>query len=223
MTALIRAAGAIAICAALAPSLGAQWPSYPTPGVPRTADGKPILDGPAPRTAEGKPDLSGIWELRFAGFGGGGRGRGAAPAAPATPPPAPAADAPLVSGFFEVAGRGTNLPIQPWAADLKKKRMADNSKDNPDVWCLPIGLMQYHNHPQPRQIVQTKNLVLITYESNYGLRYIYLDGRPAPANDPQSWWFGYSRGWWEGDTLVVETTNFRGDEKAGWLDVNGSP
>ena len=101
--------------------------------------------------------------------------------------------------------------------------MADNSKDNPDVWCLPIGLMQYHNHPQPRQIVQTKNLMLITYESNYGLRYIYLDGRPAPNNDPTPWWFGYSRGWWEGDTLVVETTNFLGDERAGWLDVNGSP
>jgi hypothetical protein len=38
------------------------------------------------------------------------------------------------------------------------------------------------------------------------------------------WWFGYSRGWYEGDdTLVVETTNFYGDERAGWLDVNGSP
>jgi hypothetical protein len=32
-----------------------------------------------------------------------------------------------------------------------------------------------------------------------------------------------SRGWWEGDTLVVETTNFRGGERAGWLDVNDSP
>jgi hypothetical protein len=114
--------------------------------------------------------------------------------------------------------------MTPWAAELKKKRMANNQKDNPDVWCLPIGLMQYHNHPQPRQIVQTKNLMLITYESNYGLRYIYMDGRPAPNNDPTPWWFGYSRGWYEGnDTLVVETTNFLGDERAGWLDVNGSP
>ncbi|HXR45482.1 MAG TPA: hypothetical protein VN759_11770, partial [Pseudolysinimonas sp.] len=56
-----------------------------------------------------------------------------------------------------------------------------------------------------------------------GLRYIYMDGRPAPTNDPTPWWFGYSRGWFEGDTLVVETTNFLGDERAGWLDVNGSP
>jgi hypothetical protein len=218
MTRWMTAVGVLAICVAVAPSLGAQWPSYPTPDVPRK-DGKPVLDGPAPRTPEGKPDLSGIWQL--GGFGGGGgRGRGAgAAAAPATPDP----NAIPNSQFFEVAGRGYALPLQPWAAELKKKRMADNSKDNPDVWCLPIGLMQYHNHPQPRQIVQTKNLTLITYESNYGLRYIYTDGRPAPNNDPQPWWFGYSRGWWEGDELVVETTNFLGDERAGWLDVNGSP
>ena len=219
MTRWISVVGVLAICVALAPSLSAQWPSYPTPGVPRTPDGKPILDAPTPRTPEGKPDLSGIWQL--GGFGGGGgRGRGAG--APATPTP-PDPNAIPVSQFFEVAGRGFALPLQPWAAELKKKRMADNSKDNPDVWCLPIGLMQYHNHPQPRQIVQTKNLTLITYESNYGLRYIYTDGRPAPNNDPTPWWFGYSRGWWEDDTLVVETTNFLGDERAGWLDVNGSP
>jgi hypothetical protein len=221
MTRWISAVGVLAICVALAPSLGAQWPSYPTPGVPRTPDGKPILDAPTPRTPEGKPDLSGIWQLPGFG-GGGGRGRGAGAAAPAAPKP-PDPNAIPVSQFFEVAGRGFALPLQPWAAELKKKRMADNSKDNPDVWCLPIGLMQYHNHPQPRQIVQTKNLTLITYESNYGLRYIYTDGRPAPNNDPTPWWFGYSRGWWEGDTLVVETTNFLGDERAGWLDVNGSP
>jgi hypothetical protein len=206
------------LVAAVSTTAFAQWPKYTTPDVPRLADGQPNLTAPAPRTADGKVDFSGIWELRF-GAGGGGRGRGAA----ATPPPPVDPNAIPVSQFFEVAGRGYPLPLQPWAEELKKKRMADNSKDNPDVWCLPIGLMQYHNHPQPRQIVQTKNLILITYESNYGLRYIYMDGRPAPNNDPTPWWFGYSRGWWEGDTLVVETTNFRGDEKAGWLDVNGSP
>ena len=222
MTVLIRVTCALAIAAVLSASVHAQWPSYPTPDVPRTADGKPVLDGPPPRTADGKIDFSGIWEIRFGG-GGGGRGRGAGPGgAQATPAPVDPNAIPT-SQFFEVAGRGYPLPLQPWAAELKKKRMADNSKDNPDVWCLPIGLMQYHNHPQPRQIVQTKHLMLITYESNYGLRYIYMDGRPAPDNDPTPWWFGYSRGWWEGDTLVVETTNFRGDEKAGWLDVNGSP
>jgi hypothetical protein len=217
MTTLFRIMGALVIAASLSVSLGAQWPSHPTPDVPRK-DGKPILDGPAPRTPEGKVDFSGIWN-RFGGGGGGGRGR----AGGGPPPPTTTADGIPLSTFGEVAGRGFALPLQPWAAELKKRRMANNNKDNPDVWCLPIGLMQYHNHPQPRQIVQTKNLILITYESNYGLRYIYMDGRPAPNNDPTPWWFGYSRGWFEGDTLVVETTNFRGDERAGWLDVNGSP
>ena len=205
------------LVAVVTTTVSAQWPKYTTPDVPRLADGQPNLTAPAPRTADGKVDFSGIWEIVFGG--GGGRGRGAAP----EPAPPPDPNATPVSQFFEVAGRGYPLPLQPWAAELKKKRTADNSKDNPDVWCLPIGLMQYHNHPQPRQIVQTKNLMLITYESNYGLRYIYMDGRPAPNNDPTPWWFGYSRGWYEGDTLVVETTNFRGDERAGWLDVNGSP
>ncbi|HET9358639.1 MAG TPA: hypothetical protein VFO58_02765 [Vicinamibacterales bacterium] len=218
MTLYQRTAAALAAALIFSVSVAAQWPSYPTPGVPRQ-DGKPVLDGPPPRTPEGKVDLSGIWQL--GGFGGGGRGRGAAAAQPQTPPDPNAIPN---SGFGEVAGRGFALPLQPWAAALKKERMSDNMKDNPDVWCLPIGIMQYHNHPQPRQIVQTKNLTLITYESNYGLRYIYTDGRPAPNNDPTPWWFGYSRGWWEGDdTLVVETTNFLGDERAGWLDVNGSP
>jgi hypothetical protein len=220
VTPLKRFAAVIAMLVAMSSLLAAQWPSYPTKDVPRDAKGAPVLTGAPPRTADGKVDFSGIW---MRGAGGGGGGRGGANAAPAitfsTPP-----DGVPVSTFGEVAGRGFALPMLPWAVELKKKRMADNMKDNPDVWCLPIGLMQYHNHPQPRQIVQTKNLMLITYESNYGLRYIYMDGRPAPNNDPQPWWFGYSRGWYEGnDTLVVETTHFNSEERASWHDVNGTP
>jgi hypothetical protein len=265
----IRILSAIAVFIAVSATVGAQWPNYPTPDVPRDPKGVPILTGPPPRMADGKVDFSGVWNAgrgrgnrgggggaaaagggaaaapaggaaaapaggaapaaggaqaagggRGAGNagGGGGRGRGAQPC---TPNP----DGTFNSAFFELAGNANCLPpMQQWAQDLKKKRMADNSKDNPDVWCLPIGLMQYHNHPQPSQIVQTKNLMLITYESNYGLRYVYLDGRPAPNNDPQPWWFGYSRGRWEGnDTLVVETTNFLAEERASWHDVNGTP
>ena len=43
-------------------SAPAQWINQPTPGTPRTKDGKPILTAPAPRR-EGKPDLSGVWEV----------------------------------------------------------------------------------------------------------------------------------------------------------------
>ena len=45
------------------------------------------------------------------------------------------------------------LPLRPWAADLVKSRRATNSKDNPDAHCLPMGLMQFHNHGQPRKMV----------------------------------------------------------------------
>lgn len=52
-----------AVVLALCPALGAQWLKFPTPGVPRTADGKPNLAAPAPRTPDGKPDFSGVWQL----------------------------------------------------------------------------------------------------------------------------------------------------------------
>jgi hypothetical protein len=49
------------VTAVLSVPLSAQWLNHPTPGIPRTADGKPNLAAPAPRTADGKPDLSGVW------------------------------------------------------------------------------------------------------------------------------------------------------------------
>jgi hypothetical protein len=205
------AAGSIAALILLSSSLSAQWPKYPTPGVPRNASGEPILDAPTPRTPDGKPDLSGIW-MRFAGQGGGAAGT-PVPAPPGTPP---------IATFFDVgAGFPEGLPFQPWAAELKKTRNDANSKDNPDAHCLPMGFMQFHMHGQPRRIIQTPTLITILYEANFGLRYIFMDGRPLPPNgEPQPFWYGYSIGRWDGDTLVVETNNLKDD---GWLDVRGSP
>jgi len=210
MKRLLTSAGLAVIVAALSPSLSAQWPSHPTASVPKTPDGKPNLTAPAPRTADGKPDLSGLWaNVRS----GGGPGQAAAPAPPTDGPP--------VATFRDVgANMKGGLPLQPWAADLIKTRRAANQKDNPDALCLPMGLMQFHTHGQPRKIVQAKDVIVMIFEANYGLRQIFTDGRPLPGNDPQPWWYGYSIGNWEGDTLVVETTGLRGDE---WLDIWGSP
>jgi hypothetical protein len=206
----MRLAYALALACLLSATASAQWPSFVRPDVPRTAKGEPDLNAPAPRLANGKPDFSGVWESRVAPSG-----RFGAPALPSlgTSPP--------VATFFNVAaGIKEGLPFTPWAAELRKQRMAINSQENPDANCLPIGFMQLHTHTQPRKIVQTKDDLVIMYEANYGLRQIFTDGRAVPGNDPQPWWEGYSVGKWDGDTLVVETTGFRGD---GWLDVGGSP
>jgi hypothetical protein len=204
-------ATALVVCVGLAlvsPPGVAQWPAYPTKNVPRDADGKPDLNAAALRTAEGKPDLSGVWNYAgVLGFRGG-------------PPPSPPGT-PVQATFWNIeAGFKEGLPFTPGGAELRRKRMADDSKDNPDAACLPLGLMQLHTHSQPRKIIQTKDLIVVLYEANANVRQIFLDGRSAPNDDPQPWWYGYSRGWWEGDTLVVETTNFR---DGGWLDVNGAP
>jgi hypothetical protein len=208
---------ALVIMSALvvSPSLSAQWPAHLSDRVPRTADGAPNLTAPAPRTADGTPDLSGTWQNFRSGREASGANRPVNEAFFEGVPPS-------LIGLFRDVGSGVaaGLPMQPWAADLVKARMAENSKDNPDAHCLPLGLMQLHTHPDPRKIVQAPQLILVMYEANYGLRQIFLDGRPLPQNDPQPWWYGYSVGRWQGDTLVVETSGFR---DGGWLDVNGSP
>jgi hypothetical protein len=206
-----------------APAVGlAQWLRYPTEGVPRTADGKPNLTAPAPKTPDGKPDLTGIWEVSRPLAGTLREG------APARTPPA-ARTATTNDDFIAAARRSPfwnlgasfpdGLPFQPWAADLHRQRVADNSKDNPDAHCLPMGIMQFHNHGQPRKMIQTPQVIVILYEANAGVRQIFTDGRSLPK-DAEPWWYGYSTGHWEGDTLVVQSAGYR---DLGWLDVEGSP
>ena len=206
--------------ASLAPgALYAQWPAYPPAGAPKTADGKPNLAGPVPRTADGKPDLSGVWQYTRPP---------SSPASPAAEDAAAAAGASTDvipasvrrSQFWNLgASFPDGLPFQPWAAELHRQRVATNSNENPDAHCLPLGVMQLHTHGQPRKMIQTPGLIVILYEANGGVRQIFTDGRALPK-DAEPWWFGYSVGKWEGDTLVVESAGFR---DLGWLDVEGSP
>jgi len=193
---------------ALAVPAAAQWEKRPDPRVPRLANGQVNLDAPTPRD------------------GRGGRGRGANANLPPPPPPPPGT--PPVATFGNLGvNMPDGLPMTAWAKDLLKQRMDLNSKENPDANCMPMGFTQFHQQPQPREIVQTPSKVLILYEANYGLRQIYTDGRALPKlGDPQPQWYGYSVGRWDGDSLVVESNNLRGAEDGpfdGWLDVRGSP
>jgi hypothetical protein len=163
--------------------------------------------GPAPRTPDGKPDLSGIWD------------KGLLPQE--VPPPSLFSGSGPSQAFRDLkAAVAGDLQMLPWAAQLKAARFGQNSKDHPDAHCLPLHPIQLHLHPQPRKIIQTRDLVMILYEANDGRREIFLDGRPLPPADVQPWWYGYSTGRWDGDSLVVESAGFKDQT---WIDEYGTP
>jgi len=174
-------------------SASAQWISYPTPGIPRTPDGKPNLSAPAPRTEDGKPDLSGLWQPESGGPD---------------------------KQFTDIAREiKEGLPFQPWAADIVKARRAAENKDDPDGHCQPLGLVKMHLHPYPRRMVQVPGLTLILFERDTNYRQIFTDGRPLPE-DPTPSFNGYSTAKWDGDTLVVQSIGFKDNL---WLDISGTP
>ena len=239
---------AVTLTVAGSVSLAAQWPKFQETGIPRDAKGGVRMDAPPPRTADGKPDLSGMWlradpepvPARIAGIVGernvgeldgrtGGSGRPAGiPVEPPVSPFPPDPKSPPIATFFDLgANIKGGLPFTPWAAGIRKAREAADAKDNPDANCMPMGITQFHMQPQPRKIVQTPKATYIIYEANYGLRTVFTDGRRLPPpGEPQPFWYGYSIGRWDGDTLVIETNNLRGAEDGpfdGWLDVWGSP
>ncbi|MBV8842749.1 MAG: hypothetical protein JO307_08060 [Bryobacterales bacterium] len=170
---------AAACLAFLFPAFG-QWLHYPTPGIPRTADGKPDLRAAAPKTTDGKFDISGLWK------------------------------APNGKYLFNLAADLTpdEAPFQPWAAALYKARQDNLAKDRPSSHCLPHGVPdQMAVAGYPFKIIQTPGLILILYEEMSHYRQIFTDGRPLPQ-DPNPALVGYSVGRWEKDELVVETTGF---------------
>ena len=193
----------------------AQWPERRTLG-PRTESGELDLKAPAPKAPDGHPDLSGLWQpMRLNPSNAKGKGPTAAPArAPGEPPAANFAE--LGSGFEK------GLPFTDWGRQTRDERKANNSKDNPDAHCKPLGLMQLHTHPYEKKIVQGSEAIVLMYNANNDVRQILTNGQALPTVGPQlvPWWYGYSVGQWEGDTLVVTTVGFRDDV---WLDVNGSP
>ena len=189
-------------------TLQAQWPRHRSTNVPRTAAGEVHFDAPAPRTADRKPDLSGVWR---AGPGSFFMGR-------PTGFSYPGRDVAQATSFL-IAPFGI-MQRTDYGEALFRARRAVNSRDNPRSHCLPMGIVQLHTSALPARYVQSARQLVILYEGNMERREIFLDGRSLPGADAQPWWNGYSVGRWEGDVLMVETTNFR---DGGWLDMSGNP
>jgi len=187
---------------ALPAAASAQWLEYPTPGVPRTADGKPDMSAPTPRTTDGKPDLSGMWGWETRANCG-----------------AHCNDLQISREFINIAAtlRGP-LPYQPGVADLVKRRTVAQDED-PNAHCMPRGAPRIWTDDYYKRIFQLSDRVVILTERNMQYRQIFTDGRPLPA-DLNPTWNGYSTAKWDGDTLVVQTEGFKDDL---WLDANGNP
>jgi hypothetical protein len=207
---LVACAVSIALLAVPAVA-AAQWIHYPTPGLPRTPDGKADLTAPTPRTADGKPDLSGLWHAAQRRRCVDAEGR-----------PAPCG---IEIGGSPLGGNlgrdlpGGKLPYRPEAEKLFEERHKVMSIDDPHVRCLPDNPPRAWTLPHMTKIIQTKTELALLYEVNAMYRQIFIDGRPFPE-DPTPAWNGYSVGHWEGDALVVETRGFRNDL---WIDTWGSP
>ena len=194
---------AIALVLASAGVVEAQWLNYPTPNVPRTADGRPNLEAPAPRLPDGRPDLSGVWQLEgpcASGVCGGD-----------------------YAGGREFVNLGASLkeglPYQPWARKLVAERREQLGRDDPVGFCKPGGAVRILTFPPFRKFLQPPGLFVILSERDVTYRQIFLDGRPLPQ-DPTPTPNGYSTGRWDGDTLVVQTVGLRDGT---WLDRMGSP
>ena len=97
-------------------------------------------------------------------------------------------------------------PYQPWAAEMNEELLALNFQ-NPGAYCLPQSAVM-SSASFPWQIVQTPDIMIQIMEFvTPGWRQIFLDGRDFPELWNPSWQ-GHSRGHWEGDTLVVESSGF---------------
>lgn len=184
-----RAALAL-VCLAAVPALAQDDATDPAGGgtaLAQMSKLKAQKAGPAPRASDGKPDLSGIW----------------------TP------DRSFIYDISTSLAPGEELPLQPWAAELTKKRM---NHDDPEANCLPAGVPRMA--PYPWKIVQTPKLIVFLYEGNiHSYRQVFLDGRGHEA-DPNPTWYGESIGSWDGDTLVVDSVGF--NDKF-WFDFAGHP
>ncbi len=154
----------------------------------------------APRTTDGKPDLQGIWRtmnsanVNIQDHSAGSMG--------------PAGHGVVV---------GNELPYLPAALAKKKQNAAKWRTEDPYAKCFLPGVPRATYIGLPLQIVQTPGYVGIAYEYVHASRMVYTNGTKHQPD--VEWWMGDSRGKWEGETLVVDVTNFNDQT---WFDMAGN-
>ena len=177
----------------------------------------------APRTADGKPDLNGIWQS-LSGANYDIEAHMARPAMALRPGPyGPVPAAPVLAlgavgavppgmGIVE----GGPIPYKPEALAKRKENQEKWLERDPEIKCYLPGVPRANYMPYPFQILQSQSAIFFAYEYAGAVRNIYLkDPGPAPVDS----WMGQSVGRWEGDTLVIEATGFNDST---WFDRAGN-
>jgi hypothetical protein len=141
----------------------------------------PAPFGAIPRTPDGKPDFTGFWEH------------------PQRP------NAAFGATVFD---RANMAPFVPGGEALfYEPRTGDPRHDEPRAFCMPSGFPSNLFGPYPVQMVQSAGWLVMVHEYDRMTRLIPLDGRPHREVEPT--FYGEPVGRWEGDTLVVESRNFK--------------
>jgi hypothetical protein len=162
--------------------------------------------------------------------GGGGRGRQSGP-----PRPAPRrADGRVVLGGSTLTEKGVWLPgavipnplglkdtpFQPWAKALLADRQTNELE--PHTRCKPSGVARQFLTPYGVEFVELPELervYIFDIGGPHTYRTVYMDGRTHPKNYYPTY-YGHSIGWWEGDTLIVDSVGFN---EGFWMDRDGLP
>jgi len=160
------------------------------------------------RTKDSKPDLNGIWQaVNSANWDI--EGHGAAPGpfwqlgAEFSVPPG--------LGIVE----GGPIPYKPEALQKRKENFADRVNRDPEIKCYLPGVPRAMYMPYPFQIMVSPQHIMMAFQYAGAVRTVYMNHHDAPADS----WMGWSNGRWEGETLVVETTDFN---DMSWFDRAGN-
>ena len=162
-----------------------------------------------PRTADGRPRLDGIWQAMTSAYWD---------LRPHAAAHSPVPELGAIGAAHPGPGivEGNEIPYQEWAREKQAENYANRLELDPETKCYLPGVPRAVYMPQPFQIFQTDDYVMIAYQYAGAVRTIHMnDPGPAPAES----WMGWSIGRWEGDTLVVDVTAQLADT---WFDRAGN-
>lgn len=156
----------------------------------------------SPKNALGQPDISGVWQaLNSAAWNIEGH--------------AGATGIPAGRSVVE----GSTIPYTPAALARRKENFANRKALDPETKCWLPGVPRITYMPWPFHVLQFPRYTVINYEYMNTTRFIYMDNTERPESDVIDFFMGASNGRWEGNTLVVDTTN---NNDRTWFDRAGN-